>query len=174
MASYNNRYMYETSPRKLKPEYTPPKEIKRKKSSTLKVENNKQEKPVAKPKIKNKNQAKYILYLVTAFAILLAMGYQNSKIDEQFSKLKASEKQLANIQKENEQLKVNIENSWNLSNIEQIAKEQLGMQAATTKQIKYVSLPKRDFVEVASEQIIRDTDQNWFQSIISYIMNIVK
>lgn len=171
MPNYNNRYMYETSPRKLKPEYDPPKKIKRKKNSTLKTST--QKKQTAKAKNYDV-KAKSIVYLGIVFAVLFAMGFQNSKINEQFSELKASEKQLATLQKENEQLEVNIENSLNLNNLEQVAKEQLGMQKATTKQTKYVSLPKRDYVELASEQIVKDTDQNWFQRIINWIMNIVK
>ena len=43
------------------------------------------------------------------------------------------------IQKENEQLKVNIENSLNLNNVEKIAKEKLGMQKLTNKKTLYVS-----------------------------------
>lgn len=171
MPNYNNRYMYETSPRKLKPEYNPPKKIKRKKNSTLKPSIQKKQQVKVE---RNNVKAKSIVYLGIIFAVLFAMGYQNSKINEQFSELKASEKQLATLQKENEQLEVTIENSLNLNNLEQIAKEQLGMQKATTKQTKYVSLPKRDYVELASEQIVKDADQNWFQRIINWVMNIVK
>ena len=54
---------------------------------------------------------------------------------------------MSSLEKENEQLKVNIENSVNLNNIEQAAKEKLGMQKLTNKQAVYVSLPKKDYIE---------------------------
>ena len=171
MPNYRNRYMYETSPRKIKPEYTPPTETRRKKSSTVKKTKKNTKKAKASAQTR---KIKCIAWLMIAFAVLFAMSYQNSKINEEFSQLKASEKQLAAIQKENEQLKANIENSLNLSNVEQSAKDHLGMQKATTKQIRYVTLPKKDYVELASEQIIRNSEQNVFQRIIDSIMNIVK
>ncbi len=170
MPNYNyNRYMYETSPRKLKPEYDPPRERKRKKSSTLKRK--KEEK--VKVQIK-KRKAKAVLYLIMAFSVLFAIGYQNSKINEEFSKYKNSEEKLATIQKENEQLKVTIENNLNLNNVEQMAKEQLGMQQATTQQTRYVNLPKKDYVEVASEHIERSPNQNVLQNLIQAMEKIVR
>ncbi len=176
MSNYNNHYIYETSPRKVKPEYAPTKKNNNLKTKTQKSTVSKQKtKNNVKQKTKtNKIRSKYILGMAIAFVIVFAMGYQNSKINEQFSIMKSSEKQLASIQKENEQLKVNIENSLNYSDIEQKAKEKLGMQKATTKQTKYVSLPKRDYVEVASEQIVMNSDTNWLKSIIDNIMNIVR
>ncbi len=61
---------------------------------------------------------------------------------------------MAAIQKENEQLKVSIENSLNMSNIEKVAKEELGMVKLTSKQTVYISLPKKDYVESASEKVV--------------------
>lgn len=175
MANYHNRYMYETSPRKLKPEYNPPKKVKRRKNSTLKKKNDAN--IISKQNKKNesiKRKQKCIVYLLLAFAIFFAMGYQNSRINEQFSELKASEKQLASIQKENDQLKIAIQNNLNLGNLEQVAKEQLGMQKASTQQTRYVKLPKKDYVEVASEKIIKNPNENILDRIIEYVKNIVK
>ena len=158
--------MYETSPRKLKPEYTPSKEIKKKKSNTAKQANKSSKKNKSTAK---KKKIKCVVWLMLAFAVLFAMSYQNSKINEEFSELKTSEKQLASIQKENEQLKAKIENSLNLSNVEQSAKEQLGMQKATTKQIRYVSLPKKDYVESATEKVVLKENKTWLQKIADWM-----
>lgn len=169
MANYKNRYMYETSPRKLKPEYNPHKE------KTNKKRNIQNSKKTSKQKANIKERkTKSIIYLVIAFAILFGMGYQNSKINEQFSELKQSEKKLALIQKENEQLRVSIENTLNLANLEQMAKEQMGMQKATTKQTRYVKLPKKDYVEVASEQIIKNDNKNFFDNILDFIQSVIR
>ena len=98
----------------------------------------------------------------------------SGKKNEQFSELKASEKQLSSLQKENEQLRVTIENNLNLSKIEQMAKDQSGMQKATKDQTRYIKLPKRDYIELASEQIVMNKDKNVLKSIIGFIENIVK
>ena len=75
------------------------------------------------------------------------------------------------MQKENEQLKVNIANGLNLNNIEKIAKEKLGMQKLTNKQTLYVSLPKKDYVESASEKVVIEKEKNWFENFVNKIFN---
>ena len=78
---------------------------------------------------------------------------------------------LATTQKENEQLQVNIENSLNLSNIEKTAKEKLGMQKLDNSQKIYVNLPKKDYVEPASEEVMIEEEKNWFEKLIRYFWN---
>ena len=116
-------YQYETSPRKLQPEYEPRKNpYEKKKSSTQnvkKAKNNKQAKKHLKPKVK------LVIYIAVGFAILFAISYQNSLITESFNQKESLKKNLSAIEKENEQLKVNIEKSLNLNNVEQSAKEML-------------------------------------------------
>ena len=68
-------------------------------------------------------------------------------------------------------MKVNIENSLNLKNIEKVAKEELGMQKLTNKQIVYVSLPKKDYVESPTEKIIVEKEQNWLEKLFSKFFN---
>jgi len=103
------------------------------------------------------------------FAILLTISYRNSKISEKFSEIQNQKKQLATIQKENEQLKVVIENGETLNNVEKIAKEKLGMQKLTNKQTVYVNLPKEDYVESASEEVVVQEEENWFEQILDKI-----
>jgi len=66
-------------------------------------------------------------------------------------------------------LEVNIENSLNLSNIEREAKERLGMQKLTSKQTVYISLPKKDYVEPATEEVIIEEEKTLLESIINKI-----
>ena len=167
MANYRyNRYQYETSPRKLEPEYEPIKTpYSNKKSSTIQK---KQEK--VQPKKHLKSQIKMIIYIGLIFASLVVISYRNSQINESFNeneKLKAS---LAAIQKKNEQLRVNLENSLNLSNIEQIAEKKLGMQKLDNSQKVYVSLDKQDYVEPASEQIVMDEEKSWLEQLLDTLL----
>ena len=90
--------------------------------------------------------------------------YKLKTVEEVVQNLK---KELSSLEKENEQLKVNIENSVNLNNIEQAAKEKLGMQKLTNKQAVYVSLPKKDYIETSTEEVKIEEDQNWFEKILN-------
>ena len=115
--AYNSRYQYETSPRKLQPEYRPERKKYPKKSTARKT---------AKPKkvtAKQTNgQIKMMAYVAIGFMILFAISYRNSIINEKFSEIKTLKSDLSAIQKENEQLEVNIENGLNLQTVEQSAK----------------------------------------------------
>lgn len=160
-------YQYETSPRKLDPDYEPQRNpYAKKRPSTLKKKNQKQQKRELK------SHVKVVMYIGIIFAVLFAISYRNSLINESFSRNEKLKSTLAITEKENEQLQVNIENSLNLSNIEKIAKEKLGMQKLDNSQKVYVSLPKKDYVEPAVEEVvIEETEENWFEKVINLFMN---
>lgn len=165
----NNRYQYETSPRKLQPEYEP---IKKKypKKSTMK-NNKKTNKVQKKQKIKHK---KATLYVTLGFLLLFTMSYRNALISQNYSEVKTLETKLAAIEKENEQLEVNIETSTNLKNIEKSAKDMLGMQKIADVQTVYVELPREDYVEPATEEVETTTEQSWLQEIWNMILDYIK
>lgn len=177
MSSNSYGYQYETSPRKLQPEYD--RKLKKKK----KVTNNKKTKQVTtkqnnvevKPKngMQTKEKAKLIIYILLGFVVLLAIGYQNSLITESFNAKEQLKKDLSSIQKENEQLKVNIENGLNLNNIEQSAKELLGMQKLDNSQKIYVNLPKKDYVESPKEDVKEDEDYSVWDKISNGIKELL-
>ena len=172
MAKNYSRYQYETSPRKLEPEYTPIKNpYKSKKTTTRKID---PEKEKVKAKKIRKQKRKAIRYLVVGFLILFAISYRNSQIDEKFAKVQNLKCELAEIQKQNAQLEVSIENGLNLNNLEQEAKEQLGMQKLNSKQTIYITLPKSDYIEPAAEKVIIEEDGSLMHGIISAISNIFK
>ena len=167
-----NRYQYETSPRKLEPEYTPIKNpYKSKKTTTRKVD---PEKAKSKEKKLKAQKRKAIRYLVIGFLILFAISYRNSQIDENFAKMQDLKENLAQVQKQNAQLEVSIENGLNLNNLEQDAKEQLGMQKLNAKQAIYITLPKNDYIEPAAEEVIIEEEQSGISGIINTVSNIFK
>ena len=163
-----SRYEYSTSPRKLQPEYNP---RKRAKKNNLKVVKDLPRQEVKMTKEQMHVRKRVVLLVVAIFVVLLTVSYRNSQINEKFSQVQKLKKELSSIQKENEQLKVNIENSLNLNNVEKIAKEKLGMQKLTNRQTLYVSLPKRDYVEAATEEVKKEEDKNWFQKIVDSLFN---
>ena len=167
MANYRyNRYQYETSPRKLEPEYEPIKNpYSKKKSTTIKK---KQEK--VQPKRHIKEQIKTVIYIGLIFASFVVISYRNSLINESFNENEKLKSNLAAIQKENEQLKVNLENSLNLSNIEKMAEKNLGMQKLDNSQKVYVSLDKQDYVEPASEEVVIGEEKSWIEQLLDKLL----
>ena len=157
-------YQYETSPRKLQPEYEPRKNPYANKKSSTKND----KKQNSEPKKQMKPKAKLVLGIALAFAILFAISYQNSLITENFNKKETLKRELSEIQKENEQLKVNIEKSLNLKKVEQSAKELLGMQKLDNSQKIYISLPKKDYVESETEEVKIQEDLSIWQKIESW------
>ncbi len=168
-----NKYQYETSPRKLEPEYAPKKNAYKGKKSTAKKPEIKKIKSNKKAKQDNKKEKQTIKYIIFGFIILFAMCFQNAKIDENFEKMQDLKKQLAAVEKENSQLELELESNLNLSNIEQQAKELLGMQKLTNKQIVYVNLEKDAHIEAAAESI-KIANESIFTKAINMVKKIFK
>ena len=168
-----NKYQYETSPRKIEPEYAPKKNTYKGKKSTAKKPEIKKIKDNKKIKPKDKKQKQTIKYLIFGFAVVFAMCFQNAKIDENFEKMQNLKKELALVEKENSQLELELESNLNLTNIEQQAKELLGMQKLTSKQIVYVNLEKDDHVEAAAESV-KITSESIFTKTINTIKSLFK
>ncbi len=162
------RYQYETSPRKLEPDYR-----REKKKENIKVVKDLPKQDVKLSKEQKIKHRKATLFVLAIFAVLFTISYRNTQINEKFNEVQNLRTELSSLQKENEQLQVTIENSLNLSNIEKQAKEKLGMQKLTNKQTVYVSLPKKDYIESATEKVeISDTNkENWFEKIVDRIFN---
>lgn len=166
----NAKYQYGTSPRKTVPyEEKKHKKNNLKKKPKLKVVNDLPRQEVKVSKEQKKKHIKLTLFAVFIFTILLAISYQNSQINVKFNEMQEQKKELATLEKENEQLKINIENSLNLSNIEKEAKEKLGMEKLTNKQTVYISLPKKDYVESATEKVILEDEKSWFEKVADWI-----
>lgn len=163
-----SRYQYETSPRKLEPDIPRRRQPQRKK---LKVVEDLPRQDIKISKAQKKRQTKLTLIVMGLFILLLTISYRNSQINEKFNQVQTLKRELSSLQKENEQLEVNIENSLNLNTIEKQAKEKLGMQKLTNKQTVYVSLPKKDYVESASEEVIIKKEKNWFEQLVDKILN---
>ena len=169
MARYNtNRYQYETSPRKLQPDYTPVKKRYPKKS-TAKKQNVKQQ--VKKQEAKNAN-IKIIFYIAAVFAVLFAVSYRNALITQTYSQVKDLKSELAQVEKENKQLEINIESQTNFGAIEEKAKNELGLKKLDDSRIVYVSLDKQDYVESSMQEVKIEDDLNWFESIINKIKDV--
>ena len=161
------RYQYGTSPRKTTPEVSRKQKVEKK--PKLRVVKDMPRQEVKVPKAQRKKQLQLTMLAIFVFVVLLAIGYRNSQINVKFNEMQEQKKQLATIEKENEQLKINIENGLNLSNIAVEATEKLGMQKLTNKQTVYITLPKKDYVETTTEKVILEEEKSWFEKIADWI-----
>lgn len=174
MGARNYAYQYETSPRKIKPEYDTPK---RKNNSNKNIASKTAKPKIKSKKIQNKIKAKeaklarinFSIVMVVSLICILFMMYRTVKINEAFNEVQTLTKQVSNIEKENSQISVNIQNSLNLSNIEKIAASTLGMQKLSSKQTTYITLDTKDYVEVNSNNTKQEENKSFFEKILDKI-----
>mgnify|MGYP000092106715 FL=1 len=164
-----NYYQYDTNPRKIQTEEQMPRKNKTRKKSGLKVVKEMPKQQVEVSKEQKRKHVKLTMFAILAFTVLLAISYQNSQITVKFNEMQDQKKKLATIEKENEQLEINIENNLNIKNIEKEAKEKLGMEKLTNKQTVYVTLPKKDYVESASEKVVLKENKTWLQKMADWM-----
>ena len=163
-----NSYQYETSPRKVQPDYSPKKKTRQQKSEEEQLQEIREKKQKQNAlKLEKRRNHKNIAVIVGLFLMLLAISYRNSLITERFNEIQNIKSQLAAVEKTNGQTEVSIESSLNLKNIENAAKKKLGMQKLENDQKVYVTLPKKDYTESATPEIKVETETNWFQNLLS-------
>lgn len=168
MAKSYSRYEYETSPRKLEPNYNVPKKSPTKKKTQAKRNvSKKKQKELKRKKIKT------TLYVLIAFSIVFLVSYRNAKIDENFAEVRSLKEEMEKMEKENAQLEVSIESSLNLTNIEQQAKSLLGMQKLTSRQTEYIELPKTDYIEPAAENVVLEEEKGFLEKVGDFIFRII-
>lgn len=161
------KYQYETSPRKLEPEYKRQQKKYPKKSTAPKKKVS-----TKAVKVKKRDRVRLVVSLVAIFASIFAISYRSSQIDEAFTKNEEMKQAYLELQKENDQMNVEIENSLNLANVEQQAKELLGMQKLSAKQTVYVNLPKKDYIQPATENVVEKKEDSFIDSIMNKLKSM--
>lgn len=193
----NYSYQYDTNPRKLDTYYSKTKKNvsnnkkknvpKKSKKIVKKQENKTVSKNINKPKENKKTKEEIrkekltILKVkvsigfkaVLIFAALFFVLFREAQVNEMFSNIQKLKSEITTYQKENDQLEISIQNSINANHIEQAAKELLGMQKLTSKQTVYISLPKEDYVEHSTEEVIIGEEKSWWDSFIYSIKNLI-
>lgn len=167
-------YQFETSPRKLEPEYKKTNNPYKKKKSAIVENNNTKKKTTTNTKKKSKYNVKPIIYIAVGFIMLFTISYRNSLINESYNEKEKLKSELSSIQKENEQLKVNIESSLNLNSVERTAQEELGMQKLNNSQKVYVNLQKKDYVEPTTEKVVINENTSWWSRVLNALMQKIK
>lgn len=157
MGSRLYSYQYDTSARKLNTERNAPKKKTPSKPKT--------KSKLSKDKIKAKEtkvaKVNFTVILMLTLGCVLFIMYRSVKINESFAETQSLTQTISDLEKENSQISVNIQNALNLSNIENTATTELGMQKLTNKQTVYVSLDTKDYVEMNSENKVQE-EENFF------------
>ena len=159
-----NYYEYETSPRKEEPEYIPNR--RRKSKNTIHNEEELRKKLRKAQVMQTKRNVKHILEIGLVFVVLLTISYRYALINSRFTEKESLKSTLSNIQKQNAQLRVSIEQGMNINNIEQAAKEKLGMQKLDNNQKVYVNLHKKDYVETTTQNSNTEETESWWQKFL--------
>lgn len=160
------QYQYETSPKKLLPDFeeVEDRKAKKKKSTARK----------AATELSRKQKTKMIAYIVLIFAMMLVISYRNSLIDEKYSEVKKLETSLVALEKGNKQTEVSIERNVNLNTIKELA-EGLGMQALDSSQTVNINLDKQDYIESSIEEIeFEEEHKSWLDEILEKISKLFK
>lgn len=164
-------YQYETSPKKIEPEYHSKKKSKKYVPKTPKSKvNNVKKKALLKMKEETKQKVKICTYIFVLFAMFLLISYRNTLINQNFAQIQKIKSNVQEVEKENEQIDMNIRNSLNLPNIEEQAKL-LGMQKLSNSQKIYITLDKKDYVEASGEAVVIE-EKSWFDNLIDAILSI--
>ena len=181
-------YQYETSPRKIKPDYNKPQKnapqynkpktknkVKPKgKQSKKQVDKNQKQEDLKKQNILiAKTKLSVFFKCVLLFLIVFFMIFMNTRLSESITQIQKLKAQITELQKENDQLAINIENNINLNNIEQAAKELLGMQKLSNRQTLYINLPKTDYIEPRTEVVIIEEKEPIVDNNVINIGNII-
>ena len=114
-----SRYEYGTNPRKLQPDIQRKRQVEKKR---IRVVEDLPKQTIKISKSQKERQIKLTLLVVGIFILLLTISYRNSQINEKFNRVQTLKRELSSIEIENEQLKVIIENSFNLNTIQKLAK----------------------------------------------------
>lgn len=115
-------------------------------------------------KIRRADIKKNVSLVFKVLAVLTVLGfitYRYTLINAKLSEKESLKKELESINKENAQLEVNIESGMNISMIEQLAKELLGMQKLDNNQKVYINLDKKDYTESSQNKVLIETDSWW-------------
>lgn len=193
-------YQYSTNPKKYYPEYTSSNKKKKtnKKNNNIGIKKNKynqkmnmninnktskgkvtnhkhhelleSKKKIRKEKRNRNIYISFLFLLIITLAILIV--YRNSYADEKFMQLNKKTKQIEEMKKENEQLKLSLQNSMSLNKIEEKAKK-IGMQKLDSSKIVKISLPKKDFIEPSEKVTISNKKENILTKIYKSIMRVI-
>ena len=102
-----------------------------------------------------------VFKVLAVLAVLGVITYRYTLINASLAEKESLKNELESINKENAQLEVTIESGMSISMIEQLAKENLGMQKLDNNQKVYINLDKKDYTESSQNNVLINTESWW-------------
>ena len=162
MANWNYSYQYETSPRKLEPDYRRP-EPKKKKPVQKKASPKK--KAVTKKKVKDKFKLsfefKFFINSMLVFAVVFAIIACQALVEQKY-------KEKESLKKEYSELLASNNLTGDSEEDIRILASQYGMQ---TKSATLIDLGTSDYIESSGNRVKRE-EKGFLNKIIDYVKNI--
>lgn len=160
MANRGYGYQYETSPRKLEPEYKRP-NVKKKKTVQKKNGQAKKKSPKAKKKFKLSFETKFFMNSMLFFAVIFAIIACQALVEQRY-------KERETLKKEYNDLLSSSNMGVDLSDDVRILASEYGMQ---TKSATLIDLGTSDYIE-SSEDEVEIENKGFFESIINWFKEI--
>lgn len=157
----NYGYQYETSPRKLEPEYGRPK-VKKKKpvqKKTKPVVHKKSKKSKTKKKFKMSFEAKFFMHSMLFFSIVFAIIACQALVEQRY-------KEKETLKKEYNQLLANSNMGVDLNEDVRMLASDYGMQ---TKSATLIDLETADYIESSENEV---ENENIFKSMINWLKEL--
>lgn len=114
---------------------------------------------------KSRGIIKAILYSFVAVCLVSALLYTRAVQAELNNDYTQTEKLLNELKGENSRAQIQLEEMLSLSNIEDVAINELGLTTGRTDQIEYVNFTTEDKVEVVKKQSIWGNIASFLESI---------
>lgn len=163
MANRGYGYQYETSPRKLEPEYNRPSKKKKKPVSKKAVK--KSPKKVAKNKSKQKFkvsfEVKFFVNSMIAFGLVFAMIACQALVDQRYKERETLKQEYAELMAQSNLASIGNEDV-------RVVASEYGMQ---TKSATLINLGTSDYIE-SSVPAVETEETSIFEEIINYIKEI--
>ncbi|MCG8500615.1 MAG: hypothetical protein MJB12_09445 [Firmicutes bacterium] len=123
---------------------------------------------------KHVNKFKPILGILVCFAVTFFIMLRYVAITEASNTVSSYKRDLHQLQRANEQMQVRLDSSIDLSKIEDIAKNELGMSEPKTYQMVPVTLNKNDYSEIVETQCDASGQRGSFALFLSKISNVLE
>jgi len=128
------------------------------------------ENKVLKAKKKQKSylvhKMKAVLCLMMVFALGTLVMYRYALVTKTSYDINKQTKAYNDLVKENDRLKIKIEQSMDLQRIKDVAENKLGMQKPEKYQINYVAVNKSDVTKISEEYSEKAGNNTFFKKII--------
>ena len=159
MATKNYGYQYETSPRKIEPEY----ETKKTKQQKKKVSSKKQPKKSVKKQNKKKKkfelsfEVKFFINSMIVFSLVFAMIACQALVEQKYKE---------SLKKEYNELMASVNGNDEFSDDVRILASEYGMQ---TKSATLIDLGTSDYIESSGDRIEKEEKSGVFEKIWDWI-----